>query len=532
MRSRNSYLAYSERGGHMSAWPMPDGALVVHTLGMRIGPSMGSSSSKSKKIKRQTDLLPLDHDSTTVHVTVGEDDEGEKTDEETPVIHGLSEEQLKLLQGCLNDLGMCPVNDQTMDTVTAAVLSHIKVELYEAGVDLIVKGQAGEKLYVVEAGSLDVLSEEGSEVLASLVRGSYFGEVSLLYGVPCTANVRTVTQCRLLCLDREVVNQEFEPVNVDIIDWFVSHSYIPTSPVVDAKRTQRRTLLWSLKSIHLFADWSIDVLKSFILEMEPALVTVYPKHSAILLQGDHIDSLWIVLRGSILTRSSAETLAMVDTSLKKMPFVIGEEGLFLDKISTLDIYCSSCCQVIQINKYCIDTLIEQFPESVGKSWGECMVSWTKLSESRVILQKTHPTLLQTEVLFQLLYQNPLLRQCSYSFVQSLGIQATPYEYKPGATVYDRKKYSKDKGSMAVVVKGSLKLLTITGNHTVRKVEQGDIFYKCSWMSDKAMVVAGNHGDKDTLLWQIPSQAVLESLERFKDSHLSPPPQPLSQTTEK
>lgn len=58
--------------------------------------SMGSSSSKSKKIKRQTDLLPLDHDSTTVHVTVGEDDEGEKTDEETPVIHGLSEEQLKV----------------------------------------------------------------------------------------------------------------------------------------------------------------------------------------------------------------------------------------------------------------------------------------------------------------------------------------------------------------------------------------------------------------------------------------------------
>ncbi len=74
-------------------------------------------------------------------------------------------------------------------------------EQYLADVTVFRQGDAGEAAYVVESGSVEVLSE-GHARLAILGAGALFGEVALLDHLPRTATVRTLEPTVLIRIDR------------------------------------------------------------------------------------------------------------------------------------------------------------------------------------------------------------------------------------------------------------------------------------------------------------------------------------------
>lgn len=43
---------------------------------------------------------------------------------------------------------------------------------------------------MIVEGSAKVMSEKGDEILANLSEGDFFGEISLLFDIPCTARVQ------------------------------------------------------------------------------------------------------------------------------------------------------------------------------------------------------------------------------------------------------------------------------------------------------------------------------------------------------
>ena len=57
---------------------------------------------------------------------------------------------------------------------------------YDAGDAIFTAGEEGQTLFVIQAGVIDLVGEDGKEILATLERGDFFGEMSLLEGTPRT----------------------------------------------------------------------------------------------------------------------------------------------------------------------------------------------------------------------------------------------------------------------------------------------------------------------------------------------------------
>ena len=88
----------------------------------------------------------------------------------------------------------------------AAIAAAAQVEEFPAGALVVREGEAGEKLYLVYSGRVEVLRELSTgrqDAVAVLQAGEVFGEVSLLRSKPRTRSARTLEKCVLLSLSRE-----------------------------------------------------------------------------------------------------------------------------------------------------------------------------------------------------------------------------------------------------------------------------------------------------------------------------------------
>jgi ATP-binding cassette subfamily B protein len=89
----------------------------------------------------------------------------------------------------------------TLDSLAA----NLQIEHFERDADLMRQGEAGDHLYVIREGDVDVLVDDGGAErrLAQLHAGDYVGEIALLRDVPRTATVRARTSVEAYSLSRE-----------------------------------------------------------------------------------------------------------------------------------------------------------------------------------------------------------------------------------------------------------------------------------------------------------------------------------------
>jgi CRP-like cAMP-binding protein len=76
----------------------------------------------------------------------------------------------------------------------------------EAGTVIIREGEAGQGLFVILLGEVEVTRREGSveeHKVARLASGELFGEMSLLADTPTTATVRALAPTTILFLGRD-----------------------------------------------------------------------------------------------------------------------------------------------------------------------------------------------------------------------------------------------------------------------------------------------------------------------------------------
>ena len=70
-----------------------------------------------------------------------------------------------------------------------------------SGTDVVVQGETGDRFYVIDAGSFDVIVD--GRIVRRLGEGDAFGEIALLHDVPRTATVRATDDGAVWTLDQE-----------------------------------------------------------------------------------------------------------------------------------------------------------------------------------------------------------------------------------------------------------------------------------------------------------------------------------------
>lgn len=86
---------------------------------------------------------------------------------------------------------------------------------FQAGEFIFRQGDAGDRIYVLKSGEVEVIRqdpEKGEVVLARLAKGTYFGEMALLSNAPRNASVRAATDGTALAIERADFHTLFSSV--------------------------------------------------------------------------------------------------------------------------------------------------------------------------------------------------------------------------------------------------------------------------------------------------------------------------------
>src|SRR5580704_12020319 len=80
---------------------------------------------------------------------------------------------------------------------------------FRAGDVLFMEGDAGEEMYVIQSGSVQVSKRIGDEerALAMLGRGEFLGEMAILNGKPRTATAHVLEDAKCLVIDAATLEQ-------------------------------------------------------------------------------------------------------------------------------------------------------------------------------------------------------------------------------------------------------------------------------------------------------------------------------------
>jgi CRP-like cAMP-binding protein len=97
-----------------------------------------------------------------------------------------------------------PAFDDLSVDVLSDLAGRVMLTRFGAGSSVVRQGERPDAYYVVRAGELDVIEEDGDaeRVIRRLLRGDAFGELGLATGAPRRATVRAVTASQVFVIDK------------------------------------------------------------------------------------------------------------------------------------------------------------------------------------------------------------------------------------------------------------------------------------------------------------------------------------------
>lgn len=90
-----------------------------------------------------------------------------------------------------------------------SLAEHAQKRVYLPGEQVVREGEPGEELFVVMEGEADVVIKTGDQTtpVATLKKGQFFGEMSLLTGAPRSATVQAKSQLTVTVIGKHAMSQ-------------------------------------------------------------------------------------------------------------------------------------------------------------------------------------------------------------------------------------------------------------------------------------------------------------------------------------
>jgi CRP-like cAMP-binding protein len=137
------------------------------------------------------------------------------------------------LEEVIDTLRLVPLFADLNDKVLTHLASVSQEKIYKKDEHILHQEQTGDNFFVIEKGSVKVtrLAEDGREaVLAFLQEGDFFGELAILDGETRSANIITLSECKIQTINRR-----------EFLDLIEHHPKVATALLMELAQRLRKT---------------------------------------------------------------------------------------------------------------------------------------------------------------------------------------------------------------------------------------------------------------------------------------------------
>lgn len=431
---------------------------------------------------------------------------------ETLANPSLTSDAINTLTDCLKELPI--VLDQQ---VTDEVVRRVElVQIEDTARTLLKKDHDPPGIYVLLSGNVDVVSEGQKFVLRRIKEGDCFGEVSVLFNIKCTADVKTVDRCDLLLLNLDDARQLLIlSEEVTLLQWFQRRRYFDTGKLFADLKLSREIAKDVLQKSPLFFNWRMEPLEAVVNTVKPDAVVLYQDQSLIFKEGWKGQEMFILVYGQVAMFTGDQELAMFDAGHRG--FTFGEEGFFTGTERRSTFRSVGPCQIITLQEENFCDAIDQFPIE-ARLLQELTVKWKEhVSQRHGELYSKYGGALDLEILRMALKQTAEFQICPPGFLYIVALSMAIREADAGRAVLSKHQYQ-DGASLFVVLQGSAVVVEEGGTETPHTYKLREVFWKNDNMPHRGWVKA----TELCVVAVFPEGAVREAKNTFPDVVLPRP----------
>ncbi|XP_032234827.2 uncharacterized protein LOC116616841 [Nematostella vectensis] len=324
-------------------------------------------------------------------------------------------------------------------------------------------------------------------VIRVFTEGECFGEVSVLYDIPCIANVRVPSQASLILLRAaDVQGILTPPLEVPMLRLCSIRRYLDTAHLFEDQALSKMVALDVLREVPVLHGWEEAAIKDLIKAMKQEIIVLYPCGSAVYREGDPGHEMYVLVHGRVGLFAEGHQLAVFDSGDKR-GFTFGEEGFFTDKEKRCTIKALTPCQIITLKKHHFYYILNQYPNEkvilqvYNEKWKE------NLSKRDQELYEKYGGALDLEMLRMTLRQSAFFKDCPPGFIYIIALSMLVREIQEEQAVLSHAQYKKG-DTLFLLLQGEA-IVTEDHDDLFLTVDVKQVFHKASSLPEKAWVKA-------------------------------------------
>lgn len=423
----------------------------------------------------------------------------------------LPPEAVNTLADCLNKLPII-LDKRVRDEVIRRVEL---IETAETPETLLRKGHEPSGIHVLVSGNVNAVSENEKFILREIQAGDCFGEVSVLFNMKCTADVKSVNRCEILLLRTSDARQLFTfPSEVTLLQWFQQRRYFDTSKLFDNQQLPREIALDVLQKSPVLHSWRKEALDAVVNTIKPGIIVLYPSNSIIVKEGWKGQEMFILVHGKVTFSTGDQEIATFAAGEKGFSF--GEEGFFTGTERRSTVRSAGPCQIIALREENFHNAVSQFTAE-ATLLQELSVKWKQQVKQRNDeLYIKYGGALDLEILRMTLKQTDQFSGCRPGFLYIIALSMIIKEVQADEAVLSKRQYQ-DGSTLFVVLQGRAEVMEddMPTSHTV---DLKQVFWKNDNMPDRGWVKA----TELCVAAVFPEDAVREAENTFPDVVLPRP----------